>query len=108
MVHRRFGSKSKYISTCGSLQAVINFAAESMSPGQIIIIDIHKLPADVEIIDLRDFSERMKYIEHSHDVDATRKFHHVTSRFQEVLLAGYIPNSCIQLVYSDPQIGLIA
>lgn len=93
-----WGSTSKYISTCGSLQALRDFASKSRSPGNIIKIKIDTLPENVEIIDLRDYSERMEYIEHTNDEDEIRKFNNFANKFEEVLLAGYIPASCIQLV----------
>lgn len=46
-----WGPTSRYISTCGSLQALRDFASRSMrSPADIIKIKIDTLPENVEII----------------------------------------------------------
>ncbi|XP_063419261.1 uncharacterized protein LOC134702100 [Mytilus trossulus] len=93
-----WGPTSKYISTCGSLQALRDFASKSRRPGEIIKIKIDMLPENVEIIDLRDYLKRMEYIEHTNDEDEIRKFNNFANKFEEVLLAGCIPASCIELV----------
>lgn len=93
----QMGQESRYISTCGSLEALMDFESKSGDPGDKIKIDINNLPDNVEIIDLRDYFERMKYIE-GDDEDEIRKFNNFANKFEEVLIAGYIPASCIQLV----------
>ncbi|VDI22637.1 Hypothetical predicted protein [Mytilus galloprovincialis] len=93
-----YRSTSRYISTCGSLHALRKFAQKSRSPGHVIKIQIDALPDDVEIIDLRDYHERMEYIEHTDDEDEIWKFNNFANKFEEVLLSGYIPASCIQRV----------
>lgn len=93
-----WGTSSKYISTCGSLQSLTDFASKSKNPGKIIKIKIETLPQNVKMIDLRDKPERMKYIKYTDDTAKIRKFHNFANKFNEVLLAGHIPASCIKRV----------
>lgn len=53
VVYGSRGPESRYISTCGSLQALMDLKSKSRSPGDMIKIDINNLPDDIEIIDHR-------------------------------------------------------
>lgn len=102
VVYGSGGTRSRYISTCGSLDAVLDFRSKSKTPnGPIIRINITTLPPGIEKIDLRSEINRMPYIENTPDVDAIPRFHRFTNHFQEVLLhavVGFIPAGCIELV----------
>lgn len=97
--HVAYGSNglnnSKYISTCGSLEAVRRFASKSWYGGKIVSINTDLAPG-VEVIDLRDLSVRQIYIPpNALDID---KFNNFANAFEEVLLVGNIPANCIQWI----------
>lgn len=50
------------------------------------------LPDSVEIIDLRNYNTKMKYIDNTDGKDAIRKCNNFANKFEEVLLTGYIPH----------------
>ena len=96
-----YGPKSKYISTCGSWEAVDYLRSKSKNPGLIVKIHEEKLPSSVEIIDLRCQENRDCYIEYDDDdddEDSISKFNNFANKFEEVLLVGHVPASCLELL----------
>ena len=88
-------SKSKYVSKCGSLKAVLTFRSKSLNPGIIVQISEDKLP--VEKIDLRTSSNRSDHYEVGRHCDELiNKFNNYANKFQEVLLIGDVPASYIE------------
>ena len=93
-----YGPQSKYISTCGSWEAVNSLRSKSRSPGQIVKIHEDKLPSRVKIIDLRYQENRDDYIEYDDDEDSISKFNNFANKFEEVLLVGRVPARCLELM----------
>jgi len=93
-----WGQQSKYISTCGSLEAVNSFRSNSYNPGRIVIIQKDKLPSSVEIIDLRRQENRNHYIYYVKDTGSINKFNNFANKFEEVLLVGYVPERCLEFM----------
>jgi hypothetical protein len=81
--------KSKFISTCGSLQAVLAFKGDIPNP---IIVKIWEKNLPVVRIDLRTKENRNKYC-----TDANNFFHDEAMLFQLVLLVGYVPETHVEL-----------
>ena len=81
--------KSKFISTCGSLQAVVAFSRNIPNP---IIVKIWEKNFPVVKIDLRTESTRYMY-----STVADTIFHKYTYEYQEVLFVGYIPETHVEL-----------
>jgi hypothetical protein len=92
---------SKYISTFGSLNAMLKFRSKSLTPGaQMVQIVEDDLPV-IEKIDLRtSIIRRNQYIpDHPQFPNALiNKFNNYAKKFEEVLLVGNVPKSHIQLV----------
>jgi hypothetical protein len=95
-----YGPQSKYISTCGSWEAVNSLRSKSRSPGQIVKIHEDKLPSSVNIIDLRCQENRDDYIDDDDDDDddEVSKFNNFANKFEEVLLVGHVPARCLELM----------
>lgn len=91
------GPDSKYISTCGSLEAVRRFASNSWNGGMIVSLNTDLAPG-VEVIDLRDLLVRNNYIPQNASAEALSRFNNFATAFEEVLLVGNIPANCIQLI----------
>jgi len=91
-----WGSLSKYISTCGSLNSVLSFRSKSRNPqGQIVQIWEENLK--IEKIDLRPATNRMQfYINCSYSNKSINKFNNFARVFEDVLLVGHVPASHIQ------------
>lgn len=87
VVYGSGGTESKYISTCGSLDAVCELRSKSKTPNEpIISINITTLLPGTVKIDLRSEINRMQYIEYPpYDVNAIRKFHKFANYYKEVL-----------------------
>ena len=81
--------KSKFISTCGSLQAVLAFNGTTPNP---IIVKIWEKNLPVVKIDLRTPCTRYIY-----STDQDILFHQHTNMYQEVLFVGYIPETHVEL-----------
>lgn len=90
--------ETKYISTCGSLAAVKTFKDQSNSPGMIVSINSMLLPSTVEVIDLRDYDNRLKYIERNVSEEDIERFHNTAKKFEEVVLCGEVPVYCLNYV----------
>lgn len=88
--------QSKYISTCGSYDAVSYLKCKSTKPGEIAKIDEDKLLSNnVEVIDLRYRNTRDIYIDNSATAESINTFNNNAITFQEVLLVGHVPKSCL-------------
>ena len=88
---------SRYISTCGSLDAVKTFRRKSVGAmGYIVQISVDNL--SVDIIDLRTQQNRNNYYTQMNSKDDIDKFNYYANLFEEVLLVGNVPASHIQLV----------
>jgi hypothetical protein len=91
------GPQSKYISTCGSWEAVNSLRSKSRSPGQIVKIHEDRLPSSVIIIDLRYQENRDDYIDDDDDdEESISKFNNFANKFEEVLLVGHVPARCLE------------
>jgi hypothetical protein len=92
---------SKYISTFGSLNAMLNFRSKSMTPGaQMVQIVEDNLPV-IDKIDLRTSGIRSEQyiLDHPQYPNALiNKFNNYAKKFEEVLLVGHVPPSHIQPV----------
>lgn len=94
------GTPSKYISTCADLDALNkNYAPNAKNPGNVVVINTNRLP----FIDLREQDQRNLHIPNFKYPDLKKinkieKFNNYATKFQEVLLEGFIPASYIQLV----------
>ena len=88
--------KSKYISTCGSYEAVAYLKSKSKQPGKIVKIDEDKLLSNnVKIIDLRNQKTRDNHKDNSATAELINTFNNFANKFQEVLLVGHVPKSCL-------------
>ena len=88
--------QSKYISTCGSYDAVAYLKRKSTQPGKIVKIDEDKLLSNkVKIIDLRHQNTRDICIDNSTTAELINTFNNFANTFQEVLLVGHVPKSCL-------------
>ena len=94
------GKSSKYISTCGSLSAVLEFKSHCVVPGTVIVkILDEKLPVDVVKIDLRTPADRLPWYTNGPNCgELNYKFDNFSSKFEEVLIDGYVPNTLLQLL----------
>lgn len=90
--------ESKYISTCGSLAAVKKLKKQSNAPGMIVSINSKMLPSTVEVIDLREHENRLKYIEPNVSEDDIERFHNTAKKYEEVVLCGDVPIHCLNYV----------
>ena len=91
-----YGPQSKYISTCGSSDAVEDLKGKSKKPGKIVKINEDKLRSSgVEIIDLRCEKTRDLYIDAGATKESIDKFNNFANKFEEVLLVGEVPKSCL-------------
>lgn len=95
--HVSYGSKfcSQYISTSASWDAIMTFANYKLSyPKRIARINVDKLEdiGDLTFIDLTDEDNRDEFL---HDARANN----FARKFEEVLIIGEIPPSCIDNVY---------
>ena len=90
---------SRYISTCGSLNAVNDFKSKSKAPGDIVAIQLDKLYQD-QIIDLRNPWIRHKCAVPNDIIEEKfkRKFENYARKFEEVLLIGFVPPKAITIV----------
>ena len=93
-----YGPQSKYISTCGSWEAVNYLRSKSSNHEQIVKIHEDRLPSKVKIIDLRCQENRDDYIEYDDDEDSISKFNNFANKFEEVLLVGRVPARCLELM----------
>ena len=94
-----YGPQSKYISTCGSWEAVNSLRRKSRNPGEIVKIHEDRLPSNVKIIDLRLQEKRDDYIDDDDDdEESIRKFNNFANKFEEVLLVGRVPARCLELM----------
>jgi hypothetical protein len=75
---RRYGPPSKYISTCGSWEAMNSF--RSNSKGRIVKIQKDKLPSSIKIIDLSREENRNQYIDNPRDENSKSKFHNFAKK----------------------------
>ena len=90
------GSKSKYISTCGSLNAVLNFKINS-SNSTIVKIRENDLQTEKKI-DLRTQENRNNYYTHKNAQEDIDRFNNFANKFEEVLLVGNVPGMHVELV----------
>ena len=97
VIRGSYGTPSKYISTCGSWEAVNSFRNKSCNPGLIVKIQIDKLPSGVAIIDLRKQENRYQYIDNV-DNDLICKFNNFANFYEEVLLIGIVPAWCLEVM----------
>ena len=95
VIRGSYGARSKYISTCGSWEAMNDFRKKST--GQIVKIQKDKLPSSIEIVDLRRKKNRYQYIGNDKDEHSIKKFHNFAKKFEVVLLVGNVPESSLQL-----------
>ena len=95
--------KSKFISTCGSLQTVLAFAENKPNP-RIAKIWEKNLP--VVKIDLRTQENRNNYYADEHE-----EFHAFANTCEEVLFVGYVPETHVELLtgsdFANGQMPLI-
>ena len=89
------GPQSKYISTCGSLHAVLSFILNSTNNSSIVKIWEKNLPIDK--IDLRTNENRKKYLIKG-NYDGNNKFNGFANKFEEVLLVGDVPVTHVELL----------
>ena len=94
VLHGSGNTKSKYISTCGSLSALQTFAYKSIAPGKIVKISLEDLP----YIDLRDWMTREKYVDPGSSPEDVQRFHNFANKFEEVLIEHYIPPKNISYI----------
>ena len=90
-----WGWQSKYISTCGSLHAVLSFILNSTNNSSIVKIWEKNLPIDK--IDLRTNENRKKYLIKG-NYDGNNKFNGFANKFEEVLLVGDVPVTHVELL----------
>ena len=98
--HVAYGSRgvmSKYISTCADLSSAINLRSISYFKGMIVKVHMELLPSSVEIIPLTTYEDRVKHIKSNHTSDMISRYNNFASRFQEVLLVGYVPSHCLSV-----------
>ena len=90
------GWKSTYISTCGSLNSVLEIRRQIGTPNaQIVQISEDNIP--VVKIDLRTASNRDNhYVPGEDSTDLINTFHYVAKLYEEVLLVGYVPKTHIK------------
>ena len=93
--------QSKYISTCKNLQAIIEVSSFKM-PSRcypVVQIDLDSIPPGyIQIIDLCDPLVRESYAKKITDDSYKEKFENFVKEFQEILLIGHVPNTCIHIV----------
>ena len=88
--------QSKYISACRSEKAVLDLKDKSKNRGTIVNIDEAKLQLNnVEIINLKYKKTRDNYIDDNATEESIKTFHNYAKTFQEVLLVGHVPKSCL-------------
>lgn len=91
-----YGPQSKYISTCGTSDAVEYLKGKSQSPGKIVKIDEDRLRSSgAVIIDLRFQETRDHYIDDGATEESISKFNNFAKKFQEVLIVDKVPKECI-------------
>jgi hypothetical protein len=90
-----WGGQSKYISTSGSLHAVLTFRLKSTSNSSIVKIWEKNLPIDK--IDLRTQENRKKYLIYG-NYDGNNIFNSFANKFKEVLLVGNVPETHVELL----------
>ena len=91
------GKKSQFISASTTYHAIRYFTERSYrDPVTIVKINLRKLTetTDVKIIDLNDIPTRMQHLE------SGTKARNFANRFHEILIVGFIPPECIQVVFS--------
>ena len=88
-------SKSKFISTCGSLNAMFKFTNKWVYSGRIVKIWEKNLP--VVKIDLRAQEYRDNY-HIGNNANENKKFDNNARAFEEVLLVGYVPETHVELL----------
>ena len=92
------GSQSPYISTCGSLNALILLRSQSMYP-RAPIVQISEDNLLVVKIDLRTASNRKNHYKLGSDSNASiNDFNNFARVYEEVLLVGYVPETHVQLM----------
>ena len=92
------GFASQYISTTSTYIAAHSFAQMCRSPVVRIVridLDAAQLVSNISVIDLTNPFVRQQHIDTT-DIRANN----FSSRFQEILVVGFIPASCVQIVYS--------
>lgn len=99
--HVNYGSskgwQSPYISTCGSLNSVLNFRRNRNPHAQIVQIWEENLP--VVKIDLRTSSKRSNhYIRGIDKSNLIYRFNKFSSVCEEVLIVGYVPGRHVELM----------
>jgi mitochondrial fission protein ELM1 len=95
---KRGSVQSPYISTCGSLNSVLEFRRKSWTrDAQIVQISEDNLP--VVKIDLRTASNRKNHFKLGSDSNASiNDFNNFARVYEEVLLVGYVPETHVQLM----------
>ncbi|KAK3106221.1 hypothetical protein FSP39_015492 [Pinctada imbricata] len=94
-----WGRPSQFISTAASFDALKQFATRSVSPRKRIVkIDLRKVEESTEaaVFDLTSKENRENYL-------TSEKAQNFARKFQEVLIRGYIPADCIEVI-SDEQV----
>ncbi|KAK3103547.1 hypothetical protein FSP39_020066 [Pinctada imbricata] len=98
------GQRSQYISTCSDYSYVRNLARISYnSTIRIVKIDTEKLRAtsSARIIDLTTDEARKKHFEETDFMsNAYSRANGFASRFSEVVIEGFVPSSCVQLIFN--------
>ena len=97
------GKKSQFISASTTYHAIRYFTERSYRDHVTVVkIDLRKLreTADVKIIDLNDISTRMQYLE------SGSKAWNFANRFHEILIVGFVPPECIQVVFAGFKHGM--
>ncbi|KAK3106226.1 hypothetical protein FSP39_017484 [Pinctada imbricata] len=92
-----WGRPSQFISTAASLHAVKQFATRSVSPRKRIVkIDLRKVEESSEaaVFDLTSKENRENYL-------TSEKAQNFARKFQEVLIRGYVPADCIEVISEE-------
>jgi hypothetical protein len=77
-------------------EAVAYLKSKSKQPGKIVKIDEDKLLSNnVKIIDLRNQNTRDNHKDNSATAELINTFNNFANKFQEVLLVGHVPKSCL-------------
>ena len=87
--------KSQYISSCASPEAVETFAERSSTfPKRVAKINVDELEdiGEARFIDLTEWDNRLDLLEDDKAMNFARKF-------EEILIVGEIPTSCIVQIY---------
>ena len=94
--------QSKYISTCGSLNAMLEFRSNLCKPyAQIVQISEDYSPVlykiDLRLPEIRS-GQYTLLGQPQYPIELINKFNNFAMKFEEVLLVGHVPASHIQLV----------